>query len=206
MPVVVADPALRSDPARNFKFHVSFTKKLAADEQVVMTGGFMSVSGFGVNTEPIPYREGGLNTTTRKLPGQSEFQQIQLQRGIFTAAEGAQALWYWMKEIFYHVQGQGYGSVNSNFRTDVHIRLGIHPVTYGPGSDVTRGGEPAAAKIHIYNAWPTSINYSDLDAGGNAVAVEQLVLAHEGFDIRFARSHTGTSWTDAAGSPNDAQY
>ena len=47
MPVVVADPALRSDPARNFKFHVSFTKKLAADEQVVMTGGFMSVSGFG---------------------------------------------------------------------------------------------------------------------------------------------------------------
>lgn len=203
MPVVIEDPKLRSDPARNFKFHVTFTKKFAAGPQVTLTGGFMSVSGFGVNTEAIPYREGGLNTTTRKLPGQSEFQQIQLQRGILTAAEGAHALWYWMKEIFYHVQGSGYGSVNSNFRSDVHVRLGIHPVTFGPGSDVRNGGEPAAAKIHIFNAWPASINYSDLDAGGNAVAVEQLVLAHEGFDIRFANDTTGTSWTEAASSPPD---
>jgi len=41
-------------------------------------------------------------------------------------------------------------------------------------------------RFRLYNAWPTSIAYSDLNAGDNALQVEQMTLVHEGLDMKWA--------------------
>jgi len=40
----------------------------------------------------------------------------------------------------------------------------------------------------VYNAWPTALAYSDLDAGANQLLIEQMTLAHEGFDFGLANN------------------
>ena len=42
------------------------------------------------------------------------------------------------------------------------------------------------AWYRVYNAWPTALAYSDLDAGANQLLIEQMTLAHEGFDFDLA--------------------
>lgn len=190
--------AARTDPIRNFKFQVNITKNLGrGNTPLLARAGFMSVSGLGTQTEVIPYREGGFNTTTHKLPGQSDFPPIQLQRGVFDRVDGKEghAFWEWMKELFYYQQGSGLGPVGNQFRTDFTIRVLGHPVTQGQGSGSTNPQDftANAARVawKVYNAWPQSVSFSDLDAGGNAIMVEQVVLVHEGIEPKFASSVGG---------------
>lgn len=197
-------PSVRTDPLRNFKFRVKIDKALgngvgSSGPTSLADAGFMSVSGLGVQTEVIPYREGGMNTTTRKLPGQSDFPPIQLQRGLFDASHGGHAFWEWMKQIFALTQGeQGTGTnpgSDTIFRTDLLIKQMAHPVTQG---NVTRSPRVI---WKVYNAWPSSVNFSDLDAGGNAVAVEQIVFAHEGIDCIFRQGQSG-GWSRGSFTPD----
>ena len=43
----------------------------------------------------------------------------------------------------------------------------------------------------LHSAWIGSLAYSDLDAGGNAVAVEQMTLNYEGFEMRWGGQSGG---------------
>jgi len=45
-------------------------------------------------------------------------------------------------------------------------------------------------RFKVYNAWITNIGYSNLDAGGNTLMVEEMTLVHEGFDVSFATGLT----------------
>ena len=45
-------------------------------------------------------------------------------------------------------------------------------------------------RFKVFNAWPTTVAYSDLNAGDNALYVEQMTLVHEGFDINWATDLT----------------
>ena len=45
--------------------------------------GFMSVDGIAMNTDMLPYREGGFNTSPHKLPGQTDFSPLTLSSGVF---------------------------------------------------------------------------------------------------------------------------
>lgn len=190
---------VRSDPIRNFKFQVQIMKVMNATQSAGLArAGFMSVSGLGVTTQEIPYREGGMNTTTHKLPGQSDFPPVQFQRGVFDKGGAGNASWDWFKELFFFQQGQGTGQVGNNFRTNVIVRVLDHPVTQGgPGSDGqgqpldNQPGGITKLAFKIYNAWPTTLQFSDLDAGGNAVMVEQMTLVHEGIQPLFAEAGAG---------------
>ncbi len=172
---------IATDPLRNFKFHVNIHHTVPGAQPLVRLG-FMSLSGLNVAVTPIPYREGGNNTTTRKMPGQAEFSDITLSRGVVL---GTYQSWYWMRQIFFVTQGGGLGSPGNNFRTTVDVLVMDHPVTRQLPSPV---GTPAKLKFRLFNAWPLSLSYSDLDAGGNAVLIEQMTLAHEGFDLWWANS------------------
>lgn len=183
---------IHTDPIRNFKFLVEFNKTGLGndkrggfyDDTATTTQpklGFMSVSGLSVATEAIPYREGGDNTTPRKLPGQSNFSDITLSRGVVI---GSNRNWEWMKRLFHAIQGQGAASAggpDAYFRWNVDIHVLHHPV-----NTPEKQGIPKMS-FRVYNAWPSSIAYSDLDAGGNAVLVEQMTLTHEGFDVSWAK-------------------
>ena len=69
----------RTDPYRNFNFLVEIDG--------VTQAGFSDVSGFGATTDPIEYREGGENTTVRKLPGTTKYSNITLKWGLTDSKE-----------------------------------------------------------------------------------------------------------------------
>jgi phage tail-like protein len=174
---------LATDPLRNFKFVVSF------DMFPSITYGFMAVSGFNITTEVISYREGAMNTTTQKMPGQADFSPITLSRGL---AVGNPVDLYWMKDLFTVIQGTGNFAANTDFRTNLSVGILDHPVTT-PTVNVL-------AWFRIYNAWPTTLSFGDLDAGSSQLLVAQLSLAHEGWDFDVASSLSA----DASSLPDPA--
>jgi phage tail-like protein len=181
---------LATDPLRNFKFRVQIHHpKIPGITKL----GFMMVSGLAITTEVIPYREGGMNTTTQKMPGQSDFSPITMSKGL---AVGNGEMWRWMKQLFVVMQGTGSGSPGENFRFNVDIKVLDHPVT-------ATNKIPVKAWFRVYNAWPTAISYSDLDAGANAIIVNQMTLAHEGFDNKVAKGVKGDLVNPPGSKGND---
>lgn len=178
---------LRSDPIRNFKFQVQINHSIGNTKLAKL--GFMSVSGLQVTTEMIPYREGGMNTTTRKMPGQSDFPPVTLTRGMFG---GNAAEWKWFCQIFNYMAGTAGGpQFEPDFRTNIIIRVLPHPTAATNGAWARGGGAEDVFNVpgrgivcyKLYNAWPLSLAFSDLDAGGNGIIMTQMTLAHEGLRL-----------------------
>ena len=200
MPTIINNRStLTTDPLRNFRFLVTFKAQPtpSTDTTALQTAtlGFTSVSGMAVTTDSIPYREGGYNTTVHQIPGQTTFAPITLQRGvILNTAQN----WDWMRNLFATVQGGGTRSVSQNFRCDLEIQVLSHPIPGANPEDTTAAQtDHTAMRFNVYNCWPTAVAYSDLNAGDNALFVEQMTLVHEGFDINWAPNLT----TNAAAYP-----
>jgi len=175
--------AIKTDPLRNFKFQVVIQPQSGnALGAAAVTLGFMTVSGLGMNLDVIPYREGNMNPTTQKMVGQADFNPITLTRGVTIDATQPQILW--LQQLFTVQQGTGTTAAGNDYRADVYIYVLDHP--YSGAS------APEKAGFHVYNAWPSSVAYSDLDAGANQLFITQLSLAHEGFLAEVATS-TGQS-------------
>jgi len=189
---------LETDPIRNFRFLVTFKPLNSGDATWLpgganrVTVGFTSVSGLAVTTDSIPYREGGYNTTVHQIPGQTTFAPISLQRGVVL---GTKQHWDWMRQLFATVQG-GTNRANqaTNFRCDVEIAVLSHPIAGSGGANTELTGanytDHVSMRFQVYNAWPTNVAFSDLNAGDNAIFVEQMTLVHEGFDVNWATDLT----------------
>ena len=200
--------ALETDPIRNFRYLVKFQPRQADFvKEFDATVGFTSVSGLAMSTESIPYRQGNYNVSVHHVPGQTSFSPVTFQRGIML---GSDQNWRWMKHLYSVDGASGIGGPGQDFRVKVVIDVLSHP---NPGSRATQGGggtpnlqNPAgggfraevaegtavqddhvALKIGLANAWITSLAYSDLSAGDNAVMVEQMTLVHEGMDVLWAK-------------------
>lgn len=179
MPATVADSrsSVKTDPLRNFKFQVMINHNTSYGSMGARLG-FMSVSGLSIETTPMQYRQGGFNTTPQQMPGQSAYSPITLSRGMMVGTPDQYA---WFQEIFAVIQGTGPVDPSSgrDFRTTIDIYLLAHP--WPSGLSV-----PVKAKWRVYNAWPSGIAWGDLDAGGNAIVAEQMVIQHEGFGVSYA--------------------
>jgi phage tail-like protein len=185
---------LATDPIRNFRFLVNFIPLSTTDTNLnglKASIGFTSVAGLAVTTDSIPYREGGYNTTVHQIPGQTSFQPITLQHGVLL---GARAQWDWMRNLFATVQGGAGRTINQNFRCDVEIMVLPHPIAAATPGQTT---EDVAMRFRVYNAWPTAVAYSDLNAGDNSLFVEQMTLVHEGFDASWATLDKATGFQSA---------
>jgi phage tail-like protein len=95
---------------------------------------------------------------------------------------GKKGQWDWMRNMFATVQGDAQRKITDNFRVDVQIKVMAHPI---PNVDKP-GVDDVAMQFKVYNAWPTALAYSDLNAGDNSLLVEQMTLVHEGFDVSWA--------------------
>ena len=190
------DVPIVTDPLRNFRFMVRFYPYWSgsAPKLQEIPFGFTSVSGLSAATEAIPYREGGMNTTLHQIPGQTTFSPITLSRGVHLGSDHA---WAWLKRMFSVVGGTDGASLATNFRAMVDIWVIQHPAnrqndSLGNSDDLaqTEGSndDKLGLGFRVYNAWIQSVAYSDMNAGDNAVLVEQMVLAHEGFDMRWPDS------------------
>jgi phage tail-like protein len=198
MAIVNSRSTLTTDPVRNFRFLVTFQPQDTGNTglgTVTIPMGFTSVSGLAVTTDSIPYREGGYNTTVHQIPGQTSFTPITLQRGVIL---GTKQNWDWMKQLFATVQAGGSTlATGKNFRCDLEIAVLNHPVP-SSGADVNTTGavtgatDEVAMRFKVFNAWPTTVAYSDLNAGDNALYVEQMTLVHEGFDLNWGAFNSQT--------------
>ncbi|MGB9180928.1 MAG: phage tail protein [Pyrinomonadaceae bacterium] len=137
----------RVDPYRNFSFLVEIDG--------ITQAGFSDCSGFGANTDPIEYREGGENKTPRKLPGLTKYPNITLKWGLTDSRE----LYDWYRDVVNGKIKRRNGSI---------ILLDLE------GKEKVRW--------NFFNAWPTKWDGPDFTAKGNDVSVETLELVHEGIE------------------------
>jgi phage tail-like protein len=132
--------------------YVSFNFLVELDG--ISRASFRECGGLETTTEVIETREGGDNVTVRKLPGKTTYSDLTLKWGLTDACE----LWTWRLEVISGRFQRKNGSI----------------VTY----DLQNRRE--VARWNFVNAWPTKWEGPAFNATGNEVAVETLVLAHEG--------------------------
>jgi phage tail-like protein len=186
---------LMTDPVRNFRFLVTFQPTAEwTDAAKPAKMGFVSLSGLSVTTEPIAYREGGYNTNVHQIPGQSAFTPITLSKGVMLN-QASNMLW--MKRLFSVITPSVTTGPGAGFRCNLDIQVLSHP---NPQAAVGSGTAPAQAatpyeqhtslRFKVYNAWISSLSYSNLDAGSNTLMVEEMSLVHEGFDVAYAKDYS----------------
>jgi phage tail-like protein len=190
---------IATDPLRNFRFIVEFTPtgdgQPVSGELTTLTGGFTSVSGLAITTNAIGYREGGMNTSLHQVPGMTSFQPLTLTRG--TILGNDQAI-KWMRSLFGAISGQGLPiGDTTTFRCNLAIYVLDHP-SAGPAQlDVNDSISEKAYKMkfNVYNAWISSLSFSDLNAQGNEIVMETMSLAHEGLSVELASGARGAYLT-----------
>lgn len=208
-----------SDPIRNFRFLAHFSHVSAEQPEWLQSAqsakiGFTSVSGLNISTESIPYREGQNNTTVMQIPGQTTFSPITFQRGV---PIGSSQHWDWMRMLFQTANPTlNRRSAKKSFRVNIDIDVLAHPVPYASGPTVDAGtgfgtgtnpfdtssNDPVVMRFRVFNAWPTSVAYSDLNAGDNALVVEQLTVVHEGFNLIWATMNGDGELVGVTGGSN----
>jgi phage tail-like protein len=134
------------DPFRNCNFLVELDG--------ITQGNFQECSGISGSIEVIEYREGGNNTTVRKLPGKTTYEDIVLKWGKTSSPE----LWSWWKRLNDGAMERKNGSI----------------VIYD------RDAKTEVARYNFIRAWPNKYEGPSLDAKGSDVAIETLTLSHEG--------------------------
>lgn len=122
----------------------------------VTSGHFVAASGFDVLIDKILYREAGLNQIVRAIPGRVTYSSVTLRYGLTTSTE----LWDWLMSA---VNGQ----VN---RRNVTIAM------------LDSTGSNTVLRWKLANAWPEQWHGSALDAVSRELAIETLVLAHDGLE------------------------
>jgi phage tail-like protein len=180
--------SVATDPLRSFRFHVEFlAPQQGSKVSSTITGfkgGFTQISGLGINTQSIAYREGGYNTTIHQVPGMTTFNPITLNRGVIVGNDQGIK---WMRHLFAAAAGDGIALGDNDFRCDLKIYIMDHPAASNATATTTGEGGSNIPKMgfHVHNAWISTLNYSDLDAGGNNLMVETIGLVHEGLSVFF---------------------
>ena len=116
---------------------------------------FKEVSGLDSTTDPVEYREGGENTTMRKLPGKTKYSDISLKWGMTDSQE----FYDWRRGVIDGAIERKNGSI---------ILLD------------DQGKEQM--RWNFVNAWPSKWEGPGFDASANDVAIESITLAHEGVE------------------------
>jgi phage tail-like protein len=194
-----------TDPIRNFKFKVKIIPSGTLNTSIgteLGNLGFSSVSGLTVQNEMIAYREGGMNTHPHKMVGQSDYGPVTFSKGVYAHQK---SLYVWQQ--FLHSWGQGSTaeggsqSGSNDYRCDIVVGIYDHPVSSGtyaqPGTTgnnanlVTPAGSIKMG-YRLYNCWPASYALGDLNAGDSSIMIQQLVVNHEGFEILWSDSPSGS--------------
>jgi phage tail-like protein len=184
--------SVATDPLRSFRFYAEFLPpqqgSKIAPKITSFSGGFVNITGLGINTQSIAYREGGFNTTIHQIPGMTTFNPVSLNRGVIYGND--QAI-YWMRQLFAAAAGDGIALGSNDFRCDVKVYILDHPnAGAATSATATQGANKPKMGFHIHNAWISTLNYSDLDAGGNNIMVETIGLVHEGLSVFFTKPGT----------------
>lgn len=139
----------RIDPYGDFNFLVEIDGLFKA--------AFQEVSGFDSSIDVIDHREGGDNTTMRRLPAMTKYSNITLKWGVTDDRE----LYDWHRQW---VTGDP-AAVRKTGSIVILDRQGNEKVRW-----------------NFFNAWPAKWTGPQFNAEGTDVAIETLELAHEGIE------------------------
>ena len=151
--------AQRFDPYQSFKFRLKWDGRYVAGISKV-TGGLKRT------TEVTRHREGGDPSSSRKMPGRTEYDAITLERGVTHDVAFEQ----WANKVWNFGAGLGAEVSLKDFRKDITLEF------------YNEAGQLAIA-YHIYRCWVSEYHaLPDLDANANAVAIQSIKRENEGFD------------------------
>ena len=126
------------------------------------------VSGLTRTTAVVPFRAGGQPQTTFKIPGQTDYHPVTLERGITTDPVFEQ----WANKVWDYSNSSKFGSEVSlkDFRKNIQIEV------YNQAGQL-------AIRYNLYRCWPSEYTaLPELSAEANVVALASLTLQHEGWD------------------------
>ncbi len=150
--------AQRFDPYKNFKFRIKWGGKYVA--------GVSKVGALKRTTEAVEHREGGDPSTVRKSPGQSKYEAISIERGVTHDTEFE----VWANKVWNHGSGLGSEVSLADFRKDIII-------------EVYNAAGQLAIAYKVFRCWVSEFTaFPELDASGNAVAIQSLTLQNEGWE------------------------
>ncbi len=120
---------------------------------------FQEVSGLESEVEVLEYRHGkSKQFAPFKMPGMKKVSDVTLKKGVFT---GDTKLFDWFKQV----------KLNTIERKTITISL-------------LNENQKAEIVWTLYNAFPNKIESTNLNAQGNEIAIETIVLSHEELDIK----------------------
>lgn len=167
--------AQRFDPYKNFKFRIKWDGNYVA--------GISKVSALKRTTEVIKHSVGGDASSSRKSPGQSEFEAITLERGVTHDPEFEK----WANKVWNYGSGLGSEVSLADFRKDIIIEM------------YNEAGQLAIA-YKVFRCWVSEFQaIPELDASANAVAIQTLKLENEGWERDYdVAEPTEPSFTEPA--------
>jgi len=119
---------------------------------------FQEVSGLEIEAQPIEYRHGNSPVfSTINMPGIIKNSNVTMKKGVFV---NDNTFWDWYNKI----------KMNTIERQNVVIKL------------LDESGSPTMTWT-LNNAWPTKISSTDMKSDASEVAVESIVISHEGLTI-----------------------
>jgi phage tail-like protein len=148
----------RLDPYKNFKFRVKWDNRYIA--------GVSRVSPLLRHTEVVEHREGGDPSTTHKSPGRTRYEPITLERGVTQDHDFEQ----WANKVWNLGAGLGSEVSLKDFRKNITLEL------YNEAGQLVMAYKIYRCWVSEYQALP------QLDANGNAVAIEHIKLENEGWE------------------------
>ncbi len=143
-------PNARVDPFPRYNFVVEI--------DALKRAGFMTCSGLEEETEVREYREGGDNSTVRKLAGLNSYAPIVLEMGSTADAE----LWEWRQRVKREgAQGN---------------RKSIQIIQQNERREEVK-------RWIVRDAWPSKFTAPEFDATSSENAIETVELQHEGLEL-----------------------
>jgi phage tail-like protein len=148
----------RFDPYKTFRFVVYFGTSTSP------VAGVSKVGGLKRSSDVIEYKQGG-DAITRKGLGRTKYEPVTLERGITYSRDFEE----WADTA--QVLDKGSPSTSlKNLRRQVRIEL------------LNEAGQPVHRYI-LHRCWVSEFQgLPDLDAGGNAIAIEHIKLENEGWE------------------------
>ena len=151
--------AERFDPYKTYKFRL----RLPDGDYIA---GVSKCSGLKRSTEVVKHREGGDPSSSRKSPGQTEYEAITLERGVTHSIQFEQ----WANKVW-------------NFGAGLGAEVSLRDFHETAATEIyTEAGQLALA-YKLFRCWPSEFTaFPDLDASASAVAIQSLKLEIEGWE------------------------
>jgi phage tail-like protein len=148
----------RFDPYKAYRFLVYFGQATSP------VAGVSKVGGIKRSSDVIEYKEGG-NAIILKGLGRTKYEPITLERGVTHDTDFEN----WANAAQVLDKGSPSSSL-ANLRMDIRIEL------------LNEAGQPVQ-RYTVHDAWVSEFQaWPDLDAGGNAVAIEHIKLENHGWE------------------------